>query len=106
MGAGVDWDEFILAINNPETNAADLIAGLISDVGAQFRAHAATITDPVERAEYDANSAKQIQDLEGQLLTFQTSFDEIQAERKLLKEQIDVQTEVIVTQSIRELEDL
>lgn len=106
MAAEVDWEAFTKAISDPDTNPADLIAKLISDVVAQFSAHAATITDPVELAEFNRVQAKTVSELEGQLSTFQTSFDEVQTKRRVLKKQIDAQTEVVVTQSIRELEDL
>ncbi len=89
MAAEVDWEAFTKAISDPDTNPADLIAKLISDVVAQFSAHAATITDPVERAEFNRVSAKTVSELETKLRSFQTSFDEVQTKRRVLKKQID-----------------
>jgi len=71
------------------SDAVDLNAKIISDTIARIWAHSATITDPVEQAEFNRGAAKIIDELESKLLALQTPFDEVQTARKLLKTQID-----------------
>jgi hypothetical protein len=86
-GDDVFWLEFAASLQNP-----DMVGHgdkLLSHVIASISEYSASITDLAMQAEFNRGADVIIAKLKSKLLPLQTSLDEVQSERKLLKKQID-----------------
>lgn len=73
--------DFVTSFTDASAKAADIISGIMSQVGSAITGHAATISDPIKSAQFTLGATKISNKLETDLLGYAAKLDDINKQR-------------------------